>query len=311
MMIVGNTLGDLLCWQSTNTKPNYMEEGMTTQRTLAKSVSCAGRSLHLGRVTTITMSPAPPDSGIVFRRSDLPGSPEIRAEVANVIDTNRCMVIGNAHYRIGTVEHLLSAAHGLGLDNALVEVDGEELPVGDGSALFFANLLLEAGLIEQSRPRRLLRVCKPVWVAENGSYLVALPSPRPGLSVSFTFSADSRVIGAQYYQYTLGVDDYLREIAPARTIAFVEEIQSLRDQGLARSEDAQAVVMVGPDGYLNDLRLRDEIVRHKILDLLGDLYLVSGPLHGQIIAVRSGHHLNYKLGQALSEPGVVETQESD
>jgi UDP-3-O-[3-hydroxymyristoyl] N-acetylglucosamine deacetylase len=178
-------------------------------------------------------------------------------------------------------------------------VDGPELPAGDGSALFFADLIRQAGLVSQDKPRCYRVADGPVWVGENGSYLVLLPPERPGLTVSYTFSADARAIGAQYREFCLGVDDFAGEIAPARTIAFIEEIEALRREGLARSEDTELVVVVGPEGYLNERRFPDEVVRHKILDLLGDLYLL-GPLHGRAIAIRSGHRLNHRLAQELA-----------
>lgn len=268
------------------------------QQTIARPVTCRGPALHLGREIELTLYPGPVDSGLVFRRADLPGRPAVRATVANVVDTRRCMTIGTDGWRISTIEHLAAAAHGAGIDNLLIEVDGEELPVGDGSALFFMDLLNRAGLAGQEKPRRVWQVSTPVWVAENDSYLIVLPPGRPCLSISYTFCADKRAIGSQHHQFHLGEDDFAREIAPARTIAFLEEIEALRREGLAQSTDTDVVVVVGPDGYLNSLRLPDEIVRHKILDLLGDLYLF-GRLYGRIVAVRSGHRLNHRLGQEL------------
>lgn len=272
------------------------------QQTIASRIDCRGPSLHLGREVEMALLPGPADGGIVFRRTDLPGCPEVRAHVDNVVDTRRCVTLGADGWRLSTVEHLLAAAHGLGVDNLLVEVDGEELPVGDGSALFFAKRLLAAGLVRQDRPRAIRRVTTPLWVAEDDSYLIVLPPDRPGLSVSYTFCADRRVIGAQHHQFRLGEDDFLAEIAPARTVAFLEEIEALRREGLARSTDLDVAVVVGPEGYVTRLRMPDEIVRHKILDLLGDLYL-CGPLHGRVVAVRSGHRLNHRLGRELSRAG--------
>ncbi len=272
---------------------------MTPQQTVAGQASCAGQALHTGGSINMGLLPAPPDSGLVFRRVDLPDRPSVRAAVETVVDTRRCVSIGRDDWRIGTIEHFLAAAHGLGLDNALVEVDGPELPAGDGSALFFVDLIRQAGLAPQDGPRRYRVAGSPVWVGENGSYLVLLPPERPGLTVSYTFSADARAIGAQYREFHLGVDDFAGQIAPARTIAFIEEIEALRREGLAQSNDTELVVVVGPGGYLNERRFPDEVVRHKILDLLGDLFLL-GPLHGQVIAIRSGHRLNHRLAQELA-----------
>lgn len=283
---------------------NGTDEIMPQQQTLARRISCSGQALHLGREIGMTLSPAPPDSGIVFCRVDLPGRPSIRASVDAVVDTRRCVTLGRDGWRVGTIEHLLAAAHGLGIDNLRVEVEGEELPVGDGSARYFARLMQEAGLSPQPVARIVRRIEAPAWVAENGGYLVALPSPEPGLTVSFTFSADERAIGAQYRRFHLGIDDFTGEIAPARTVAFLEELEALRREGLAQSTDPDVVVVVGPDGYVNSLRFPDELVRHKILDLLGDLFLL-GHLQGLVIGVRSGHRLNHLLGRELALRGAL------
>jgi len=247
----------------------------------------------------MNLLPGPPDTGLVFCRVDLPACPAVTASAATVVDTRRCIAIGQDSWRVSTIEHLLAAAHGLGLDNMVVEVDAAELPVGDGSALFFVNLIRQGGLVRQEVPRRIQRIRAPYWVAENGSYLVMLPPDRPGLTISFTFSADRRPIGAQHCLFRLGEDDFVKEIAPARTVAFIEEIEALRREGLAQSNDTDVAVVVGPDGYLNQLRLPDEIVRHKILDLIGDLFLL-GPVHGQVVAIRSGHRLNHRLALEIS-----------
>ncbi len=278
---------------------------MVPQQTVAGAIGYRGETLHSGGRTELRILPAPPGSGLIFRRVDLPGGPDVRASIASVVDTRRCVSIGRDGWRIATIEHLLSAAHGLAVDNLLIEVDGEELPIGDGSASFYADLLLRAGLVRQESPGRIWRTETPLAVSEgDDSYLILLPPNRPGLSISFTFSADRRSIGAQYHRFRLGEDDYLEEIAPARTIAFLEEIDILRRSGLARCDNSDVAVVVGPDGYLNELRFPDEIVRHKILDLLGDLYLV-GRVWGKIIAVRSGHRLNHALGRELIGRGTV------
>ncbi len=271
---------------------------MPVQQTVAKRISFTGQALHSGRTVEMTLAPAPPGSGIVFRRTDLPGAPSVKADNAAVVDTTKCVAIGAEGWRIATIEHFMAAAHGLGLDNLLVEVNGAELPMGDNSANVFIGLLRQAGLQRQDSPQKIRLVTQPLWVSENDSYMVALPPLEPGLKVNYTFSADQRAIGAQHLQFHLGVDDFEKEIAPARTIAFLEEIENLRRQGLAMSDNMEAAVIVGPQGYVNQPRFPDEIVRHKILDFLGDLFLF-GRIHACVIAVRSGHKLNHRLGQAL------------
>ncbi|MGQ9779384.1 MAG: UDP-3-O-acyl-N-acetylglucosamine deacetylase [Bacillota bacterium] len=275
------------------------------QQTVAERICCRGETLHLGGQVEMSLVPAPPDTGLVFCRLDLPGRPTVKASPATVVDTRRCVALGRDGWRINTVEHLLAAAHGLGIDNLVVEVNGPELPVGDGSARYFVDLIRQAGIVRQERPRRIRVVEEPLWVAENGSYLVLLPPERRGLVASYTFTPDRRPIPPQYLRFHLGEDDFVEAIAPARTIAFLEEIEALRLEGLARSNDFAVAVVVGPEGYLNPLRFPDEIVRHKILDLLGDLYL-AGPVYGQVVAVRSGHRLNHRLAQRLATlPAVV------
>ncbi|NLG83705.1 MAG: UDP-3-O-[3-hydroxymyristoyl] N-acetylglucosamine deacetylase [Firmicutes bacterium] len=275
------------------------------QKTVAARISCRGEALHFGGEVEMSLAPAPPDTGLVFCRLDLPGRPTVTASPTAVVDTRRAVALGQDGWRINTVEHLLAAAHGLGIDNLLVEVDGPELPMGDGSARYFVDLILRAGVVSQERPRRVRVVEEPLWAAEDGSYLVLLPSERPGLTVNYVFTADRRPIPTQYCRFHLGEDDFTAAIAPARTIAFLEEIEALRREGLARSNDCTVAVVVGPEGYLGPLRFPDEIARHKVLDLLGDLYLV-GPVYGQVLAVRSGHRLNHRLAQRLAAlPAVV------
>jgi UDP-3-O-[3-hydroxymyristoyl] N-acetylglucosamine deacetylase len=275
---------------------------MKLQQTVGVKLEISGQALHSGAMVTMQIIPQPADTGIYFGRTDLRGEPRIKAEPESVIDTRKSVTIGKDGWRIATIEHLMAVFHGLGIDNVLVLVDGEELPYGDGSGLYFANHILQAGIKSQDRPRRYQYIQAPVWVRGTvykqnepvNAYLVALPSAEDTLEVSFTFTSDHPVTGTQYFQFTNSPESFLREIAPARTIAFTREIEYLQSQGLALGGDINSVVVVGDDGYKNELRFPDEIVRHKILDVLGDLYL-SGPLSAQIIAVRSGHALDLEI----------------
>lgn len=279
---------------------------MKLQQTVGDQLEISGQALHSGVMVTMRILPQPADTGICFGRLDLPGEPRIKAEPDAVIDTRKSITIGKDGWRIATIEHLMAVFHGLGIDNALVLVDGEELPYGDGSGLYFAKFILRSGIISQDKPRRYQYIQEPVWVEGTvykqneplKAFLVALPSADDTLGVSFTFTSDHPVTGTQYYQYQNSPDAFLREIAPARTIAFTREIEYLQSQGLALGGDLNSVVVVGDDGYKNELRFPDEIVRHKILDVLGDLYL-TGPLSAQLIAVRSGHALDLEMARKI------------
>lgn len=271
------------------------------QQTLKQTLSIQGEALHSGQMVTMTLIPQPEDTGIRFCRSDLPGKPVLSARPEHVVDTYRCTTIGDNTWRIRTIEHLMAALHGLGVDNLLVEVEGEELPMGDGSAWYFARAILEAGLVQQEKSKRTWRITAPVWVENGnspGSYLVALPGDQ--LHISYFFTSNNNGVGNQFYQLTVTPETFQKELASARTIAFTYEIEALRRQGLARGGNFEIAVVVGEEGYLNDLRYPDEIARHKILDILGDLYLL-GPVTGKIIGIGSGHKMDLELVLRLRE----------
>ncbi len=280
---------------------------MKFQQTIANELEICGQALHSGAMVKMHILPLPPNSGIYFSRPDLPGNPQVKADVNSVVDTKKSVTIGKDGWRVSTIEHLMAVFHGLGIDNALVEVEGEELPLGDagdGSALSFANRILKVGLVNQNEPRHYTYIREPIWVEgivhkqdePLKSMLIALPADE--LQISFTFTSDHKTTGTQYFHYSLSDESFLKEIAPARTIAFMREIEYLRAQGLARSNDFNIAVIVSENGYQNELRFPEEIVRHKILDLIGDLYL-AGPLVGHIIAIRSGHSLDWELGKKI------------
>jgi UDP-3-O-[3-hydroxymyristoyl] N-acetylglucosamine deacetylase len=278
------------------------------QQTIADELIICGQALHSGVMVEMRLSPLPPDSGVQFGRSDLPGRPRIKAGIDAVVDTKRSTTVGKDGWRIATIEHLMAVFHGLGIDNVLVEVDAEEIPLGDGSGLFFAERILAAGIVSQDAPRRYTVITEPTWVEGTvmrqgepiKAQLIALPgSPEnERLEVSFTFTSDHKATGTQYFHYILDPGSFISEIAPARTIAFRRELDYLRSQGLALGGDENCAVVVGEHGYENELRFPEEIVRHKILDVLGDLYLL-GPLSGQLVAIRSGHALDLELARKI------------
>lgn len=277
---------------------------MIHQQTISKEIDFSGQTLHSGVMATMRIIPQPVDTGIIFCRTDLSGKPKVEAKPDNVISTKKSVTLGKDGWKISTIEHLMAVFHGYGVDNVLVEVNNEEIPVGDGSGRIFAELVLKAGLTKQEKPREIIYVKEPIWVegtVYNGeqplnAMILALPSDH--LEVSFVFTSDHPVTGKQYYNFQLSPDKFLTEIAPARTIAFTREIEYLRSQGLALTTDINIAVVVGDDGYQNELRFQEEIVRHKILDILGDLYL-AGPFVANLIAFRSGHALDLEMAKKL------------
>lgn len=278
---------------------------MILQQTISKEIEFAGQALHSGVMVTMRILPQPANTGIIFCRSDLTGKPKVEAKVGNVISTKKSVTLGRDDWKVSTIEHLMAVFHGLGIDNVLVEVNGEELPSGDGSGRLFAKLITDAGITAQDHPRNPVYIKEPLWVEgtvykgdePQRAMLLALPSDQ--LEVSFVFTSDHPVTGNQYYHFRLSTDGFLKEIVSARTIAFTKEIEYLRSQGLALSNDLNVVVIVGDDGYQNELRFPEEIVRHKILDILGDLYL-AGPIVAHFVAFRSGHAIDLEMAQKIS-----------
>jgi UDP-3-O-[3-hydroxymyristoyl] N-acetylglucosamine deacetylase len=270
------------------------------QRTIGTDIAYSGCGLHIGRPATFTIKPAPADSGICFRRVDLSGTPQIKARAENVVDTARCTVLGNAGgVRVMTVEHLLSALAGFGIDNAIIDVDGPEIPIADGSALPFSSLIAQAGVTEQAQPRRVRRLDRPVAVTCGRSYAAAIPSE--SFKISMTLVNDHRhpALSDQYFEIEPDPASYPTEVAPARTFAFMVEVEALRRQGLIQGGTPDCAIVVGETELLTSLRFPDEMVRHKALDLMGDLALL-GPIQAHIIGVRTSHKLNNQLALALS-----------
>lgn len=264
---------------------------MTKQRTLAEVTSYSGIGLHTGNLTEVTFRPAPPDTGIIFVRKDLPGRPEIPASVDYVVDVSRGTTIGINGTRVHTIEHAMSALCGLGVDNAIVEVDADEIPNGDGSALPAVNAISRVGTVEQDRERHYLEVEHPVYYQKDGTTISILPAKE--FRVSMTISYDHPAVGTQFASYVITEDTYRTEIAPARTFCFLREVRMLQDAGLIRGGSLDSAVVIGDDGVLNEsLRFQDEFVRHKILDLIGDTFLLGRFIRGHIVGSRCGHEKN-------------------
>lgn len=270
------------------------------QRTLKERISCAGIGLHSGSKVALSLVPAEPETGIVFRRTDRPGSDDIAARWDSVIDTRLNTTLGAADGTVvGTVEHLLSALAGAGIDNALVEINGPEVPAMDGSAEPFVFLIDCAGVAIQDAPRRVIEILKPVSTGDRAKS--ATLQPACGFSVSLEIDFDTPVIARQRYYFDFDDDSYGREIAKARTFGFEHEVEAMRAMGLAKGGSLDNAVVIGHDRVLNrdGLRFHDEFVRHKVLDAIGDLYLAGRPIRGHYHGFKSGHALNNMLLRAL------------
>lgn len=278
------------------------------QRTIAEKISCTGIGLHSGLPVHLTLHPARIDTGIVFLRTDGSRTVEIPARADHVSSTQLATTIGRTGVPVGTVEHLLAAIFGLGIDNIRIELDGPEVPVMDGSAAPFVFLLRAAGIFEQRASRRVLRVRRPVEVRDGDRY--ARIEPGRGFRISYAIDFQHPAIGRQSLpSFELREGSFERELARARTFGFLHEVQALWRAGLGRGGSLDNTIVLDGERVLNPegLRMPDEFVRHKTLDLLGDLALLGRPIEGHVRVVRGGHALHQKLLQALIHaPDAVE-----
>lgn len=280
---------------------------MLQQRTLKSLTKAVGVGLHSGQRVELTLRPAQPDTGIVFRRTDLPQPVDILISPHAVTDTRMASTISNGSVKVLTVEHLMSACAGLGIDNLYVDITAEEVPILDGSSASFVFLLQSAGIELQQAPRRFIRVTDTVEVREGeGENLKwARLSPYHGFRLSFEIDFAHRVVDStgQRVEFDLGTGSYMRDIARARTFGFTKDLETMRANGLALGGGLDNAVVMDDDKVLNaeGLRYDDEFVKHKILDAMGDLYLIGKPLLADYSAFRSGHALNNKLLRALLE----------
>jgi UDP-3-O-[3-hydroxymyristoyl] N-acetylglucosamine deacetylase len=264
------------------------------QHTIRETVSISGTALHSGKKASVIFKPSRVNSGIIFVRGDLPGHPRVKADLKNVSSTDRGTNLGNIH----TVEHILSALYALSVTNLEIELSGAEPPVLDGSSKPYCDLIKRAGIAPQGSKVKRIDITKPVFVFSDGKSVIALPSDR--FTVSFMINYPIDFIGTQFYKFDFSGKKYAREIAPARTYGFMDEVISLKRQGLAFGASRKNAVAIGKDGYLTSLRFKDELVRHKILDLIGDLSLLGAQIKGHIIGIRSGHDLNIKFAKKLA-----------
>ena len=273
---------------------------MHAQRTLRRPISCAGIGLHSGSKVTLSLKPAPVDAGIRFRRSDL-GGIEIPATVGHVGGINHATGLTRDTVSVHTVEHLLAAFVSLGIDNAVVELNSPEVPIMDGSAAPFTYLIQEAGVKQLAAPRRYLKVLRPLSLSMGDKRIALYPSDH--FKVSYSIAFDHPLLRHQSRTILVTEDSFLEEIAPARTFGFLEEVEMMRQQGLALGGSLENAVVIGDTGVLNNgLRFDDEFVRHKILDVIGDLALLGHPIIGHLVAHRGGHALHTQFAaRILSE----------
>ena len=273
---------------------------MDCESTIKRAVSVKGIGLHTGKSSEVKFLPADPGSGVRFVRVDLDGKPEIQGCISSVIEVPRRTTLGREGVRVHTVEHILAAVAGLGIDNLVVEVDGEEVPEVDGSPLPFVRLLKEAGTQKQEGPRRFFAPPRPVVVRDKDAWLAVFPGEE--FRIALTISYKNPTIGSQYGSFVIAPDTFEAEIAGARTFVPQEEADALRKEGLGKGATFSNTLVAGQDGVVEGkLRYSDEFVRHKIGDLVGDLSLLGRPIKGTIVGARSGHALNIELVRELAK----------
>jgi UDP-3-O-[3-hydroxymyristoyl] N-acetylglucosamine deacetylase len=270
------------------------------QRTIQRAVTCEGIGIHTGAEVRMTLRPAPANTGIVFCRADLAGQPVVPATPEWIDDVHYATTIARRGVRVRTVEHLMAAFAGVGLDNVRVELDGPEVPVMDGSALPFVALLRRAGLRRQLAPKVYLKVNTPLEVALDGRSLKVVPADH--LEIVYTMHFELPCLGDQTVRLDVNPESFPREIAPARTYAFLRDVEHLRGMGLAKGGSLDNALIVGEQGLINGpLRFPDELVRHKALDLVGDLFLLGQRLVGTVTAEGAGHMMHARLVQMIHD----------
>jgi UDP-3-O-[3-hydroxymyristoyl] N-acetylglucosamine deacetylase/3-hydroxyacyl-[acyl-carrier-protein] dehydratase len=273
------------------------------QKTVKRSASFEGIGLHTGNKTKLTFKPAKANEGYIFVRTDLPGCPRIRARVENVNleDVVLQTALGEGEVQIQTVEHVLAALVGLGIDNVIIEVSSNEPPVGDGSARPYVDTLLEAGIETLDEPRNYLEITEPIWMLEDGIELAALPCPR--LEVTFKIDYPHPSVGIRSASFWITPEIFEKKICSSRTFCFLDDVEKIKQAGLIQGGSLENAIVIGEEGILNPdgLRYDDEICRHKILDVLGDFALLGRPLKAHVIAVRSGHVYNVRFVRKILE----------
>ena len=273
------------------------------QKTIKEPVILEGVGLQTGNPVKLTLKPAPADSGINFIRCDLPNSPALNVASVNLeprLLPDRRTTLGMGPLQIQTIEHLMAALSGLSIDNIVIELDNVELPGLDGSARDFLRALKSSGIVEQNAPKKILKIEDVVWCAGKDNMLAVFPDD--DFKISYTLSYEDRTIGTRFFTIVLNDKNFETEIAPARTFCLEAEALKLLKSGLGKGANYENTLVIGKDGPVrNALRFPDEPVRHKILDLIGDLYLLGSGIKGHVVAIKSGHALNMELVQKLKE----------
>ncbi len=272
---------------------------MSKQKTLAASVACSGIGVHSGRAINLTIKPAPPNHGIKFVRTDLRDAPCVPALFKMVTDTSLATVLGKDGVIVSTIEHLMAAFAGMGIDNAVIEIDGYELPIMDGSAFPFVEMINQAGVVEQPLQRCFFIIKEPIELAAEDKFVAIYPDS--AFRVACTISYDNPLIGEQTCDITISQATFAKEISRARTFGFYHEYQMLKQHGLARGGSLDNTLVIDGETLLNPegLRYDDEFVRHKILDCIGDFSLLGMPVRGRVVARKSGHLFNHQLLQKI------------
>ena len=271
------------------------------QKTIAAPREYKGSGIHSGKQVTLRFVPAEADTGIVFVRTDIDSKPRIQATLDNVMDKLRRTALAQNGVEVETVEHLLAAATGLGVDNLVIEIDGPEIPGGDGSALDFVKAIKDAGIVEQDKPKITYKIDRVISIAEGDTSIVAMPSDN-GLTLSYAMDDHDGQLSSQYLSLKADAQSFTEEIAPARTFCLMSEAEALRKKGLGKGATYDNTLVIENGSVVNnELRYKDEFVRHKILDLIGDLFLAGCALHGRIIATKSGHMTNIEFIRKLRQ----------
>ncbi len=270
------------------------------EKTIHRKVSVSGIGLFTGAPARLTFCPAPARAGIVFKRTDLPDAPEIPASLEAVVSCLRCTKLAREDASVQMVEHVLSAVHGLAIDNLVIEIEGPEVPAGDGSSLAFVQALEKAESLVQPVKRRYLKIETPLYWSEDSVHLVVLPAEEFRISYTLHYP-QSKLIGSQFYSFSLESEVYKKEIAPCRTFSLYEEIAPFIASGHLKGGGLENALVIKEDRVVNPegARFPDEMVRHKVLDLLGDLALLGAPILGHIIAIRSGHASHVAFGKRI------------
>jgi len=271
------------------------------QRTLMNEVGCTGIGLHTGEKVKINLRPAPANSGIKFVRTDLKGRPEVEVRFDNVFDTTLATTIGTNGCKVSTIEHLMAAFFGLGIDNAVVELDGPEVPIMDGSAAPFVFLIKSGDIREQKSPKQFIVIKKPFKVDDGNRSVCIYPSKK--LKITYMIDFQHPLLRNQEYELTFSGRDFVREISTARTFGFMKDVETLKKNGLARGGSLDNAVVIDDFRIINEdgLRFDDEFVRHKILDFIGDISIVGSPIIGHFVVKKSGHFLNQQMLKKLME----------